>query len=148
MNNIRITNARWFWKTACLAAGMFAVLAMIGCSSKPTVPAPPIPKGHTMIHVEFKKLSDDEFNKLTDFVRKLGESHSALIKGSTTARDVGDYNAFIGFWKDGVIDQVYAPDHPIPSPKTEESMKAELETYLRGKGISVGDVTLELRYGK
>jgi hypothetical protein len=147
MNNTKKSYSHWFSKSACLITGMFAVLALIGCSSKPTVPAPPIPKGHAMIHVEFKKLSDDEFNNLTDFVRKLGKSHSALIKGSTTERDVGDYNAAIGFWNDGVIDQVYAPDHPIPSPKVEASMKAELETYLRGKGIAVGGVTLELRYG-
>lgn len=100
-----------------------------------------------MIHVEFKKLSNDEFNKLTAFVRKLGESHSALIKGSTTDRDVGDYNAFISLWNEGVIDQVYTPEHPIPSPNVEASIKAELETYLRGKGIDVGGVTLELRYG-
>lgn len=145
MNNTKTTKTLSFWKSACLTAGMFAVLAMLGCS--PAVPAPPIPKGDAMIHVEFKKLSDEEFNKLTDFVRKLGESHSALIKGSATARDVGDYNAYIGFWKDGVIDQVYTPDHSIPSPEVEASMKAELETYLRGKGIDVGGVTLELRYG-
>jgi hypothetical protein len=147
MNNTRITNTRGFFKSVYLTAGMFALLVMIGCSSKPTVATPSIPKGDAMIHVEFKKLSDDEFNKLTDFVRKLGENHSALIEGSTTERDVGDYNAFIGFWKDGVIDQVYAPGHPIPNPKVEASMKAELETYLRAKGIDVGDVKLELRYG-
>jgi hypothetical protein len=147
MNYTNKINTRRFLKSACLTTGMFAVLAMTGCSSKPTVPAPPIPKGDAMIHVEFKKLSDDEFNKLADFVRKLGERHSALIKGSTTARDVGDHNAYIGFWKEGVIDQVYTPDHPIPSPEVEASMKAELETYLRGKGIDVGGVKLELRYG-
>ena len=147
MNSTTKSNTRWLWKSVCLTAGIFALFAMIGCSSKPRVATPPIPKGDAMIHVEFKKLSDGEFNKLTDFVRKLGESHSALIKGSATARDVGDYNAFIGFWKEGVIDQVYTPDHPIPSPKVEASMKAELETYLRGKGIDVGGVKLELRYG-
>ena len=146
MNNTKMTNTRWFRISLGLIAGMFAVLAMIGCSSKSTVLAPPIPKGDAMIHVEFKKLSNDEFNKLTVFVRKLGESHSALVKGSTTKRDVGDYNAFIGLWNDGVIDQVYTPDHPIPNPEVEASMKAELETYIRGKGIDVGGVKLELRY--
>jgi hypothetical protein len=103
--------------------------------------------GDAMIHVEFKGLSSDEFNNLTEFVRKLAESHSAFVEGSPSERDVGDHDAYTGIWNNGFVDQKYKPNHPIPSPEVEASMKASLESYLDDKRIYRGDVKFELQYG-
>lgn len=148
MNKRNKPNAWWSCKAACLAACILAAVATVGCSPKPLVPTPPIPKGEAMIHVEFKGLPNEKFSKLTEFVKQLAHNNSAFVDGSKSERDVGDYNTFLGAGNDGLIDQIYKPNHPIPSPSIEQSMKALLESYLHDNGIDSRDVNLELRYGQ
>ena len=131
-----------------ILSALLSAVALLGCSPKPVVPTPPLQKGEAMIHVEFKSLSTGEFNHLTEFVQALAEPHSTFVAGSTTERDIGDHNAYSGWRNDGFIDQIYQPNHPIPSPEVEASMKSALKTHLDANDIDPADVTLELRYGK
>lgn len=127
------------------AALILSAVAVTSCGRP--VPTPPIPKGHAGIHVEFKKLTSAQFDDLTQLVQKMAEDHSAYYPGSTTVRQVGDGNAYQGFWNDGYVDQAYKPDHPVPSPKVEADMKASLDAFLLKNKIDPAGVKLELRYG-
>ncbi|MBI1372074.1 MAG: hypothetical protein GC159_04850 [Phycisphaera sp.] len=114
----------------------------------PIVPTSPIASGEARVHVTFRGLSNDQFNQLVTRVQKLAEDHSALVEGSATERDVHDYNASLGFWNSGFVDQNYKPSHPTPSADTERAMRDELNAYLEDQHIKPGSVTLELQYGK
>jgi hypothetical protein len=117
-------------ESARRTALFLCMIALAGCSPKSTIASRPIPKGHAWIHVEFKGLSTGQFNKLTEFVARLAESHSALVKGAG-----GERNAYHGFWNNGFVDQIYKAEHPLPSPQVEASMKAGLESFCQSNGI-------------
>jgi hypothetical protein len=135
-------------KRAATVLGLTAltILSISGC--KPTVTsASPIPPGHAEIHIEYKGLSTDTYNKLNDFIRELAEEHSVLLRGSETERDVGDGSSYHGFLNAGHADQRYNPDHPVPSPEVEEAMQARLDEFLEKNGVDPDKASLELRYG-
>jgi hypothetical protein len=135
-------------KRATLACGVMALAIGGNTGCRPQmVGGPPIPPGHVEIHVEFKGVSTETYNKLNTFIRELAEEHSVLRKGSGTVRDVGDSTSSHGIMNDGFADQRYNPDHPVPSPEVEEAMRARLKEFLEQNKIDSDDVTLELRYG-
>lgn len=90
----------------------------------------------------------DPYNKLSEFLMKLAEEHSALRQGSESLRDVGDRHSPAGLMNDGFAVQQYNPNHPVPSPEVEQAMKERLRTFLRDNKINPEDAQLELRYGK
>ena len=123
-------------------AGLF-----VGSFCSSPVPTPPIPKGGVAIHVEFKGISTAQFNQLTVLVCKLPTHYCAYEAGSTTERAIGNHNAYHGFWNSGFVDQLYQPNHPIPSPAVEAAMKASLEEFLKANKMNSSEVKLELKYG-
>lgn len=126
--------------TGCLMV-CFVVFATFTRTTAPL----PMQKGEAMIHIEFKGLSSDKFNKLSDFAKKLAESHN--IEGPENDHYVGDSQGFSGIRNDGFVDQKYKPKHPMPSPEVEASMKASLKSFLYANGIDESDVKFELLYG-
>jgi hypothetical protein len=129
---------------------MTALLAVFvwGCRP-PQVSSPhPLPAGHVGIHVAFKGIPTEADNKLSGFLMKLAEEHSALRQGSESLRDVGDRHSYGGLMNDGFAVQQYNPNHPVPSPEVEQTMKERLKTFLKDNNIDPDDTQLELRYGK
>jgi predicted Ser/Thr protein kinase len=126
--------------TACLS--MFLV-AFAMFTVKP-VPIS-IEKGKAMIQIEFKGLSMEKSNKLVGFAIQLAKSRD----GRDVAHDwqIGERKAYTDIWNDGYVHQTYNPNHPMPSPEVEASMKASLKTFLHSNGINENDVKLELLYG-
>jgi tRNA A-37 threonylcarbamoyl transferase component Bud32 len=132
-------------KYIAIISGFLAVLLIAsGFFLHKTEPLP-IKKGEAMIHIEFKGLSSDKFNKLSSFVEELAQNHN--VEDAENDFYIGDNLGQTGYWNDGFIAQAYKPKHPMPSPEVEASMKASLKYFLYSNRIDERDVKFELLYG-
>lgn len=126
--------------TACLSV-IFVAFAMFTVKPVPVS----IEKGKAMIRIEFEGLSTEKSGKLTAFAIQLAKARNA--RNVEEDWQIGDRITYSDYWNDGYVHQTYTPNHPMPAPEVEASMKASLKAFLHSNGIDESDVKLELLYG-